>query len=395
MDFGFSPEQEMLRESVRKLLDAECAPGLARAMMADATARPAALWRSFADLGLLGILLPAEHGGQGGSFLDLTVVLEEAGKSLVPGPFLATTVLGGLAIARAGTPEQCAALLPPLARGERVATLAVSTDHRGGADPVGTIAEPTADGFVLRGHVPFALDAHLADTLVVPAHDAGGVTLFALERGTAGVVAAEHRTVDMTRRLASIAIDAEVSGTAVLGSRGAGAPVVATALRHARAALAIEAVGVAQRSLDLSVAYANERQQFGRPIGSFQAVKHKCVDMMVGVETARSLAYYAAWAVTDLSARCQAVRPPRTASAEDVADADHAVAMAKSYAADVATSVTSEAIQVHGGIGFTWDHDIHLYHRRALAIAATFGTGIDHREAVADTLLGPAPTRRT
>lgn len=374
MDFGFNPEQEMLRASVRKLLDAECPANLARAMMDDATARPPALWRSLAELGLLGILVPLEHGGQGGSFLDLTVVLEEAGKSLVPGPFLATTVLGGLAIARAGTPEQCATLLPPLARGERVATLAVTTDHRGGADPVVAIAERTADGFRLRGDVAFALDAHVADTLVVPAHDAGGVTLFALDRVTAGVAVTEHRTVDMTRRLASIVIDAQVPATSVLGSRGAGAPVVATALRHARAALAIEAVGVAQRALDLSVAYANERQQFGRPIGSFQAVKHKCVDMMVGVETARSLAYYAAWAVT-----------------ENAADVDQAVAMAKSYAGDVATTVTSEAIQVHGGIGFTWEHDIHLYHRRALAIAATFGGGIDHRDAVADALLGPTP----
>jgi alkylation response protein AidB-like acyl-CoA dehydrogenase len=133
----------------------------------------------------------------------------------------------------------------------------------------------------------------------------------------------------------------------------------------------VEAVGVAQRALDLSVAYANERQQFGRPIGSFQAVKHKCVDMMVGVETARSLAYYAAWAVT-----------------ENAPDVDEAVAMAKAYASDVATTVTSEAIQVHGGIGFTWEHDIHLYHRRALAIAAAFGSGVELRDRVADAITG-------
>ena len=377
MDFGFSPEQEMLRESVRKLLDAACPASLARAMIADATARPTALWRSLAELGLLGILVPEEHGGQGGGFLDLTVVLEEAGKSLLPGPFLATTVLGALAITRAGTAEQCAALLSPLARGEQVATLAVGTDHRGGTDPVGTIAQPSADGFRLRGDLPFVLDAHVADTLVVPARDASGITLFALERATSGITVTEHRTVDMTRRLASVALDAHVPASTVLGSRGAAAPVIAAVLRHARAALAIEAVGVAQRALDLSVAYANERQQFGRPIGSFQAVKHKCVDMLVGIETARSLAYYAAWAV-----------------AEDAADADRAVAMAKSYAGDVATTVTSEAIQVHGGIGFTWEHDIHLYHRRALAIGATFGSGIDHRDAVADALLGPTPSRR-
>jgi alkylation response protein AidB-like acyl-CoA dehydrogenase len=174
----------------------------------------------------------------------------------------------------------------------------------------------------------------------------------------------------MTRRLASLRFDADVPASRELGS-GAGAAVVAQVLRHARAALAVEAVGVAQRALELSVAYANERQQFGRPIGSFQAVKHKCVDMMVGIETARSLAYYAAWAVS-----------------EDAADADTAVAMAKAYAGDVATTVTSEAIQVHGGIGFTWEHDIHFYHRRALAIGAAFGGAVDHRETVATAMLG-------
>jgi alkylation response protein AidB-like acyl-CoA dehydrogenase len=370
MDFGFSPEQEMLRDSVRKLLDAACPPSLARAMMADATAHPPALWRALAELGVLGVLVPAEQGGQGGSFLDLTVVLEEAGKSLVPEPFLATT-LAQVAIARAATAAQCADVLPPLAAGERLAAFALPTDDGGGADLVTSTVETDPDGWRIRGTVPFVLDAHVADTLVVPAHDENGVTLFAIDRTTAGVAVTEHRTVDLTRRLASLALDVRVPVSALLGSRGAAAPVVAHVLRHARAALAVEAVGVAQRALDLSVAYANERQQFGRPIGSFQAVKHKCVDMMVGVETARSLAYYAAWAVT-----------------ENAPDVDEAVAMAKAYASDVATTVTSEAIQVHGGIGFTWEHDIHLYHRRALAIAAAFGSGVELRDRVADAITG-------
>jgi alkylation response protein AidB-like acyl-CoA dehydrogenase len=161
-----------------------------------------------------------------------------------------------------------------------------------------------------------------------------------------------------------------VPATAMLGAEGGGWPIVRAVLRHAQVALAVEAIGVAQRALDLSVAYANERTQFGRPIGSFQAVKHKCVDMMVAVETARSLAYYAAWAV-----------------GEDAPGVDTAVAMAKAYAGDVAKTVTSEAIQVHGGIGFTWEHAIHLYHRRALAIAAAFGSGLAHRETVATAML--------
>jgi alkylation response protein AidB-like acyl-CoA dehydrogenase len=168
-----------------------------------------------------------------------------------------------------------------------------------------------------------------------------------------------------------VRVDATIPPSAILGSVGSADAAMPSVLRHAAVGLAVEAIGVAQRALDLSVAYANERIQFGRPIGSFQAVKHKCVDMMVGIETARSLVYYAAWAVT-----------------EHAADVDAAVAMAKSYASDVATTVTSEAIQVHGGIGFTWEHDLHLYHRRALAIGAAFGNAVSHRETVARTLLG-------
>ena len=368
MDFGFSPEQEMLRASVRKLLDAECPSTLVRAMLADTTAHAPALWRHLADLGLLGILVPSEDGGQGGTFLDLVVVLEEMGKSLLPGPFFATTVLGGLAIAQAGSNEQRQALLPALATGERLTTLAVGVD-----DPTtpSCIAEPVGNGWRLRGEVAFVMDAHVATTLIVPARAGDAVRLFAAPVATPGITITPQRTVDMTRRLCTVRLDATVPASAALGAVGDTGATLRAVIRHAAVGLAVEAIGVAQRALDLSVAYANERTQFGRPIGSFQAVKHKCVDMMVGIETARSLVYYAAWAVT-----------------ENAADVDVAVAMAKSYASDVAITVTSEAIQVHGGIGFTWEHDLHLYHRRALAIGASFGSAVAHRETVARSLLG-------
>ncbi len=368
MDFGFDPEQEMLRASVRKLLDAECPPTLVRAMLADATAHAPGLWRQLADLGVLGILVPAEHGGQGGTLLDLVVVLEEMGKSLVPGPFFATTVLGGLAIALADAPEHQRASLPPLATGARPATLAV--DVGAAAAPPACDAERAGTGWRLTGEIGFAMDAHVAATLVVPARTGDAVTLFVVPADAAGLTVTPQRTVDLTRRLCTVRLDVALPASAALGAVGDGTGVLTRVLRHARVGLAVEAIGVAQRALDLSVAYANERTQFGRPIGSFQAVKHKCVDMMVGIETARSLAYYAAWAV-----------------AEDAPDRDSAVAMAKSYASDVAITVTSEAIQVHGGIGFTWEHDIHLYHRRALAIGAAFGSAVEHRETVARALL--------
>jgi alkylation response protein AidB-like acyl-CoA dehydrogenase len=244
--------------------------------------------------------------------------------------------------------------------------LAIGTDHASAAPAI--VAEARADGVRLRGDVGFVMDAHVADLLVVPARRHGTATLFAVDAAQPGVTVTALRTVDMTRRLCTVHVDATVPTSAALDADADA--IIARVLRHARVGLAVEAVGVAARALELAVAYANERKQFGRPIGSFQAVKHKCVDMMVAVETARSLTYYAAWAVS-----------------EDAADVDTAVAMAKAYAGDVAKTVTSEAIQVHGGIGFTWEHVIHLYHRRALAIGAAFGGAVDHRETVADALL--------
>ena len=369
MDFGFSAEQEMLRESTRKLLAAACPPSVVRAMMSDATGHAPALWRELAELGALGILVPAEHGGQGGTFLDLAVVLEEMGKALLPGPFVATVLLGGVAVALGGSPAQQRELLPTIAAGERIVTLALGeTEVDGG---VSRRALRENDGHRLRGALPFVMDAHVADTLVVAARtDDTDVARFVVPTRQPGVTIEPLRTVDMTRRLCRVALDVRVPEGDRLAARD-GADTLGRVLQHAEAGMALEAVGTAQRALDLSVAYANERTQFGRPIGSFQAVKHKCVDMMVAVETARSLAYYAAWAVAD-----------------DAPDVARAVAMAKAYAADVARTVTSEAIQVHGGIGFTWEHDLHLYHRRALACGAAFGSAAHHRESVVRAMLG-------
>jgi len=356
MDFGFTAEQEMLRDAARKFLATACTSATVRAAIEDATAHDPRLWRMLADLGWLGILVPAEHEGQGGDFLDLAVVLEETGKALLPGPFFATAVLGAAAIAADGSAEQRARLLPPIARGERI--VAVTLD-------VGDPAEP---GFTLvagaprvRGRARFVMDAHVADALVV----ATDGPLVLVERGT-GVEVTSLPSVDMTRRLCTVELR-DAPGEPLAGDATA-------ALRRLRdracAGLALELVGVGQRALEMAVAYANERTQFGRPIGSFQAIKHKCVDMMVAVETARSLAYYAAWAV-----------------AEDAADAGRAAAMAKAYAGDMAKTVTSEAIQVHGGIGFTWEHDLHLYYRRALAADAAFGAAPAHRETIVQALV--------
>lgn len=377
MNFGFSEEQEMLRESARKFLEAECPSSFVRRMMADETAHDPAMWRKIAELGWLGIAVPEEHGGLGGSFLDIVVVLEEMGKALLPGPFLASVLLGGMAVREAGSTAQQAEVLPRLAGGEAVLTLAqAEASGRYDAAGIALSARREGEGFVLSGEKLFVPDAHVADHIVVAARTSAGanpeegVTLFLLDRNTPGLSVTQLKTVDMTRRLCHLALEGvRVPAGRVLGTPEQGWPALRRVLDHALAGLCAEMVGCGQKALDMSVAYAKERVQFGRPIGSFQAIKHKCVDMMVAVENARSLTYYAAWAVD-----------------ENAPEARQAVAMAKAYCSDMAKYVTSEAIQVHGGIGFTWEHDMHLYHRRALASEALFGSAPVHREVVAQTL---------
>ena len=289
-------------------------------------------------------------------------MLEESGKALVPGPFFAVAVLGAVAVREAGSAAQRARLLPALARGERLIAAALPT-----GDGQATFTTTVRSGAArVSGAARFVMDAHVADVLVVAG---GGDRLLLVERG-AGVEVTPLQTVDMTRRLCAVELrDApcELLGD---GDDASGATALRRVRDHALAGLALELVGVGQRALEMAVAYANERTQFGGPIGSFQAIKHKCVDMMVAVETARSLAYYAAWAV-----------------AEDAPDAARAAAMAKAYCGEMAKTVTSEAIQVHGGIGFTWEHDLHLYYRRALAADAAFGAAPAHRETIVGALV--------
>ena len=370
MDFGFTAEQEMLRDAARKFLASEYPVAVARAAMDSATAHDPARWRRLAALGWTAILVPEDHGGQSGSFLDMAVILEETGKALVPGPFVASAVLGTVAVRDAGTREQQERWLPALACGDAIITVApgVAVSDAEAALPVLTAH---GDALHLDGHLPFVLDAHVADAIVVAARASTDATvrLVLVERAAAGVTVTPLQTVDMTRRLCTVALHG--ARCAPLGDAAIAARVRRRVLDHACAALALELVGVGQRALDMSVAYANERTQFGRPIGSFQAIKHKCVDIMVAVETARSLAYYAAWAV-----------------GEDADDAGSAAAMAKAYCGEMAKTVTSEAIQVHGGIGFTWEHDLHLYYRRALAADAAFGAAPAHRETIVRAIAG-------
>ena len=377
MDFGFSEEQEMLRDAAKRFLTDNCPTTYVRKMMAHDTAHDADFYKKLVELGWPGLLVPEQYGGTGGTFLDLTVIMEEAGKALLPGPFFATALLGAPLILEGGSEAQKQELLPKLAAGELLVTLAIAeASGRFDAGGIGLKAEKKGGRYVLTGEKLFVPDAQVANCIGVVARTQQGskpeegISLFLVPSNSKGLTITQLKTVDMTRRLCHLKFEGvEVDGAELLGAENQGWPILHRTLDIATAGLCAEIVGTAQRALDMSVDYAKTRVQFGKPIGAFQAVKHKCVDMMVAVENARSLTYYACWTVD-----------------ERAAEAATAVPMAKAYASDMGKNVTSEAIQVHGGIGFTWEHDMHLFHRRALAGEANFGNAPIHRESVAKSL---------
>jgi len=376
LDFGFSEEQEMLRDAAKRFLADNCPTTFVRKMMADATAHDKTFWNKLVELGWPGLLIPENYGGQGGSFLDMTVVVEEAGKALVPGPFFTQALVAAPLVVEGGSEQLKKDILPRMASGEFIGTLALAeASGRFDADGIQLKASKSGNDYTISGEKMFVPDAHVANGIAVAVRTGGsgekGITILLVPCDSKGLTVTQLKTVDMTRRLCHVKFDnVKVPATQILGKEGEGWPILRRTLDIATAALSAEMVGTAQKALDMSVEYAKTRVQFGKPIGSFQAVKHKCVDMMVAVENARSLTYYACWTVDERNA-----------------EAATAVPMAKAYASDMAKNVTSEAIQVHGGIGFTWEHDMHLFHRRALAGEANFGNAPVHRETVARALL--------
>jgi alkylation response protein AidB-like acyl-CoA dehydrogenase len=378
MDFGFSDEQDMLRQTARAFLEEHCPTTFVRQMMEDDKGYSTALWKEMAELGWLGLAFPEAYGGQGLGFVDLTVILEEMGAALLPAPFLSTVILAGQTILLGGSEAQKKAYLPKIADGSLIATLAM-TEPAGRFDAEGITAvkaTPQGAGFSITGTKLFVPDAHIAELLVVAARTketddkSAGISLFLVEGNSPGVSTTLLKTMDQTRKQCEVVFDnVQVGRDRLLGAVDMGWPILQKVLNLATVALCAEMVGGAQRVLDLSVSYAKERVQFGRPIGSFQAIKHKCAEMMLQVESAKSAAYYAAWAVD-----------------EDVPEAPLAVSMAKAYCSDAYRNTAGEGIQVHGGIGFTWEHDMHLYFKRAKYAEFTFGDATYHRELVAQGL---------
>jgi alkylation response protein AidB-like acyl-CoA dehydrogenase len=374
MDFAFSEEQEMLRRSTRDFLAKECGSRVVRKLMDGADAHDPALWKKMAGLGWTALGIPEQYGGAG-TFLDLVVVLEECGRALLPGPFFATMGLAVPALVEAGTEAQKKEALGAIAEGKARATLAFTEPSgRWDAGGVTLAATPVAGGWRLDGVKLFVPDAAGADYTVVAARTRGegeeGITLFLVRGRPRGMSVSQLQTLDMTRRWNEVRFDGvEIDADALMGTPHKAWAPLKRSLEWATAGLCAEMIGGAQKVLEDSTDYAKTRHQFGKPIGIYQAVSHKLADMLVLSESGRSATYYAAWAVE-----------------ADAPDRSLASSMAKAYVSDAYRRIAGDGIQVHGGIGFTWEHDMHLYFKRAKASEVTLGDATYHRELVAQAL---------
>jgi alkylation response protein AidB-like acyl-CoA dehydrogenase len=363
MNFGLNDSQVFLRDSAREFFGGECPPAIVRQAMDTGTAHDAALWSQLVTQGYTGVIFDEDLGGIGLGIIELVLVMEEAGRALLPGPLFSTVALAGAVIDACGSPEQRRQLLTPICRGEICATLAV-LESGGSWDPA-AVTMTMANGR-LSGEKLFVPDAAVARVILVVARDG----VYVVEAKAPGVRIEPMSGMDLTRKLSAVTFQ-DVEAERLAHSDG-----LARGLQIAATALAAELVGGMQRTLDLTVEYAKTRKQFGKPIGQFQSVQHQCADMYLETESARSAVYYAAWALQE--------RAP---------DAAVAAAVAKIYASDAARTVGNRGIQVHGGMGFTWENDLHLYYRRAKASETMLGDATFHREQLARLVIDATPGR--
>ncbi len=368
MKFSFTNEQEQFRTMLRRFLTEKSPASEIRRLMATDEGWERDTWKRLnSDLGLSAVHIPEAYGGQGFGFVELAIVMEETGRALLCGPYFSSVVLAANAILNAGTEEQKQELLPGIAAGETVAALAFTEDN-GLWDSSGVTltAEPSGGGYLLNGVKSFVLDGHTADLIVVLGRKPGtsgdeGLSFFSVRGGAKGLDRRLLKTVDATRKLARLTFNGVRAE--LLGEAGAAAAPFATTLVQAAVCLANEMVGGADHLRQSALDYVSMRMQFGRSIASFQAIKHKCADMLVEVELAKSAAYYAA-----------------EAAAENAADLPAVAAMAKASAADAFMQAAKDTIQLHGGIGFTWDNDTHLWYKRAKSSEVFLGSPKYHRE---------------
>ncbi|WP_322778074.1 acyl-CoA dehydrogenase family protein [Frankia sp. Cas4] len=369
MNFAFSEEQEELRRAVRDFLEDLSPESEVRRLMETTEGYDANVWAKLAgELGLTGLAIPEEHGGAGYGFVEVGIVLEEAGRALLCAPYFSTVVLATTALVASGDDAAQKDYLPGIAGGDTRATLAF-TEESGRWDTDGITLPATRHGneWRLNGSKSYVLDGHTADLVVVAARTAAGVSLFAIPGDAPGLTRTALPTMDLTRKQARL--DFDDAPARLIGVDGEGEGVLLRVLDTAAIGLAAEQVGGAQKVLEMAVEYAKIRVQFGRPIGSFQAIKHKCADMLLDVESAKSAAYYGLWAAAEGNDELPVV-----------------ASVAKSYCSDAFFHCAAENIQVHGGIGFTWEHPAHLYFKRAKTSQLLLGDPAYHREQLAQRI---------
>ena len=369
MDLGLSEVQQMLKSSAQDFLSRECPLTLVREMEEDDKGYTDTLWRQMVSLGWTGLAFPESYGGTGGSFLELAVLLEEMGRALVPGPFFSTVVLGGLTVLDAGTSAQKQDILPRICSGELMMTMALTEPSASyEASGIETTAGRQGDSYVISGTKLFVENAHTAEVLLVAARTSAetdpsqGITLFLVPADSQGLSISPLNTIASDRQSEVILDGVSVPATSVLGEIGGGWPVVKRALQRAVAGKCILMLGGADAVLEMTVEYVKQRTQFGRPIGSFQAVQHHCADMATDVEGSRNIAYQAAWQLSEGG------------------PADREVSMAKAWVSGAYHRVCDAAHQCHGAIGFTKEHELQLYTRRAKVMELTYGDQNFHKE---------------
>ncbi|MFP3906157.1 MAG: acyl-CoA dehydrogenase family protein [Acidimicrobiales bacterium] len=365
MNFAFSEEQEELRRITRQWLENKSPEATVRELMETEDGYDPKVWTQMGqEMGLQGLIIPEEYGGQGYSYVELIVVLEEMGKRLLCAPYFSTVALATNALLQAGTDDAKKSHLPGIASGETIATLAL-TESNGRWDEEGVTLE--ASGDTLTGEKMFVLDGHTANLILVVAKTGKGLGIYAVDGDASGLTRTPLATMDQTRKQAKLTFDN--TPATLVSADDLAWDAIAQILDLAVVALAAEQVGGAQECLDMSVQYAKDRVQFGRPIGSFQAIKHKCADMLLEVESARSAAYYAGWCASELNDELPAV-----------------ASLAKAYCSEAYFHASAENIQIHGGIGFTWEHPAHLYFKRAKSSELLFGDPAYHRELLAQRI---------
>jgi alkylation response protein AidB-like acyl-CoA dehydrogenase len=375
MELGFTKEQKLLRSSARDFLKKECPVSLMREMKTDETGFPAKTWQQMADLGWLSIMIPEEYGGTGGSFIDLAIILEAMGEVCCPGPFFSSVVLGGLTILNAGSENQKKELLPRLADGDMILTLALTEPGAWyGHEGIRTKIMDGGNNVVLNGTKLFVENAHISDYLLCVVRDdsspstAKGLSIILVDRKSPGIQITLLDTLAYDKQCEVFFDDVSVPKENILGPAGEASPILKKLQQQAAVAKCAELLGIIQATFNMSVAYAKERTQFGRSIGSFQAIQHHCANMVVDVDGARFITYKAAWKMAENQ------------------PADMEASMAKVWTSDAARKVTSLGHQIHGAISFCDEHDLHFYYRKAKAGEIAFGDSNYHREKVAEQL---------